>query len=214
MTFLENILLGGLGGVVINAIADRKKKKPTPPTHNDGILEVVINLQDQGDWQIFSLLETALKASPKVLKIQIIGLGHLQPTAAIAIYHLLRSRMPSVRLEVDLWTSLYDGAVLLVLVADTIRIRSDVWMMVDSVEKLQEMEVRGSDGMYRFPHKFVAEEPACVTDTKAMNALISQYLPLVEICDKRLPIEKTLKEFGLLASDEEENQLQRLFAAT
>jgi hypothetical protein len=174
-------------------------------------IEVTLNLATEPDWTLYERVKKALEAAPQTLKIELVGLGHVQPDVVLAIYDLLLNRDSCISLHVAVKTSLYDGSLLMVLPAQKISVRSNSWFQLDSMEKLDSNDwlERGENWMYN--RRYSSNEPAVVTDYRSVYTILNQYLPLKEIADRRLPLESTLKEYGLLHSEAEELAFQKIF---
>jgi hypothetical protein len=154
-----------------------------------------------------------LEAAPQTLKIEIVGLGHIQPDAVLAIYDLLINRDSSISLHVDVKTSLFDGSLLLVLPAQKLEIRPNSWFQLDSIKKINSIDWDYHENSWRKSKCQTINEPAGVTDYRSVASILNEFLPLEEIADRRLPLEATLKEYGLIQTEAEATELQMLFSA-
>lgn len=91
-------------------------------------IEVSVNLQQYGDWEIYKRIKDGLAKNPKVLELELCGLGHVSQDCCLAIYQLLKNRPSSVRLEVKVLSSLYDGSLLFLLPANKVNVRPHCWV--------------------------------------------------------------------------------------
>ena len=109
ISFLELTAGAIVGGWIGNRIFKKKDLVIIKPPK----LEVSVNLQQDGDWEIFKRIKDVLAKNPKVLELELCGLGHVSQDCCLAIFELLKNRPSSVRLEVKVLSSLYDGCCLL-----------------------------------------------------------------------------------------------------
>jgi len=176
------------------------------------MIEITLNLASEADWSLYDKVKKALEAAPQTLKIEIVGLGHIQPDAVLAIYDLLINRGSSISLHVDVKTSLFDGSLLLVLPAQKMTFRANSWFQLDSIKKINSIDWDYHENSWRKSKCQTINEPAEVTDYRSVASILNEFLPLEEIADRRLPLEATLKEYGLIQSEAEELEFQKMFA--
>ena len=153
---------------------------------------LTINLFGDPDWDIFFSLKKAIEKKPKVLRVEIVGLGRIYCDAILAIYHLLLNR-GEVRLAVDLQTSLVGGALLLVLLADEVNIRPDTWFEIEKIE--EDPDIVG------------------VRDLETVDKLLNQFLPTKTMRGKRVPLKETLEEFSCLKNSDLDQKIEKLLVA-
>jgi len=154
-----------------------------------GVEEVVINLFSDPDWDVYSCIGKALQKKPKVLKLTILGLGRMCCDPVLAVYHLLLNR-GNTRLAVNVETSLVGGSLLFVLLADDVKIRPDTWFEIENIEP--DPEING------------------MRDLESVDRLLNQYLPAALLRGKRVPLKKTLDEYGSLKNSDLDQQLHKL----
>lgn len=180
---------------LLGSVLAGKLIKPTsaitrkPPKNVEAI---VINLFSDPDWHIYSSFKEALEKKPKVLKVEILGLGRICCDPILATYHLLLNR-GSIRLEVNVQTSLVGGSILFVLLADDVVFRPHTWFEIEKIE--EDPEING------------------MRDLETVDKLLNQYLPAKSLRGKRVPLKETLEEYGCLKTSKLDQQLQQLLAA-
>lgn len=157
-----------------------------------GVEALTINLFGDPDWDIFFSLKKAIEKKPKVLRVEIVGLGRIYCDAILAIYHLLLNR-GEVRLAVDLQTSLVGGTLLLVLLADEVNIRPDTWFEIEKIE--EDPDIVG------------------VRDLETVDKLLNQFLPTKTMRGKRVPLKETLEEFSCLKNSDLDQKIEKLLVA-
>lgn len=180
--FLGSVAAGKLGYSTLSIT--RKPQK--------GVEEISINLFSDPDFDIYSSFKKALEKKPKVLKVDILGLGRICSDPILAIYHLLLNR-GSIRLVVNVQTSLVGGSLLFVLLADEVTIRPHTWFEIENIT--EDPEING------------------MRDLETVDKLLNQYLPAKSLRGKRVPMKETLEEYGSLKSSQLDQQLQQLLAA-
>lgn len=154
--------------------------------------EITINLFSDPDWDVYSSFRKALEKKPNVLKVDILGLGRICCDPILAIYHLLLNR-GSIRLEVNVQTSLVGGSLLFVLLADEVKFRPHTWFEIEKIE--EDPEING------------------MRDLETVDKLLNQYLPSKALRGKRVPLKETLEEYDCLKSSQLDQQLQKLLVA-
>ena len=177
-------------------------------------LEVLLNLEEDTAGGLYTKLNRALNAMPKELVVTILG-GRLAPDDCLTLWDLMKRRCGATRLVVEAKGNLYDASLLLLLPADEIRVRPGVWWQANNEEKDAEEEDESffefRDSPFRRRRRIATSETPWDSDLKTAYKEISRYLPLKELFDRKVPLELTLKEFGLLNTQQEENYFQLLF---
>jgi len=204
-TLIDIAACGVVAGCIGSLIAPKKA------------LELTVNAARDDDWEIYGKIKRALRKNPRVLKIDLIGLGRIHPTVLLGIHDLLIKKNASTRIEVGVRTNLADGMLIFLIHAQKLEIREGAWFQVASAEDLVKpfTDDDDDDVDWKKPSiiNTVYEEPL-VTDYRKVTTILNEYLPLKEFSKKRLPLEPTLKEFGLIKSHAEEMELNRLFSET
>ena len=179
-------------------------------------LEVVLNLEDDTAGGLYTKLNRALNAKPKELVVTILG-GRLAPDDCLTLWDLMTRRCSATRLVVEAKGNLYDASLMLLLPADEIRVRLGVWWEASNADKAEEEEDESffefRDSPFRRRRRNTTSETPWDSDLKTAYREISRYLPLKELFDRRVALEMTLKDFGLLNTKQEELALQSFFKA-
>ena len=184
---------------------------------------VVMDTDAKDDWKTHRKLRKVLAelvgAQTSVLEFEIIGGNRVNPTVLLALHDLLRNRPSSVKLRILVSTNLFDGTLLLPLLADELEIRKDAWFqiaMVDEIlSRLDEVEKDGEGWKSgtRRSRVGTVKEPSGITDHRSVCAILNESLPLAEFKGKRLPLQEILAEFGLLPDQARDAELSSLFSA-
>ena len=179
-------------------------------------LEVVLNLEEDTAGGLYSKLNRALNANPKELVVTILG-GRLAPDDCLTLWDLMTRRCSATRLVVETKGNLYDASLLLLLPADEIMVRPGVWWQASNADKDDEEEDESffefRDSPFRRRRRTATSETPWDSDLKTAYKEISRYLPLMELVDRRVPLEMTLREYGLMHTKNEEQSFQNLFKA-
>lgn len=174
------------------------------------IYRLVLNLAEDGVKELYDKVLIALEAQSDRLEIDLIGLGHQKPNTILMIWDMLLKRNPKIILSVHSRTSLFDGSLLLLLMADERKVRPLSWVQVDSPTKLKETDWAELEDKATRRGKNLIHEPSFVTDYCQIAELMNEYLPVEKISGQRWPLEN-LKEYGLLLDSQEEKAFQECF---
>lgn len=202
-----------VGAIVGGWIGNRLFKKKDLVVLKPQKTEVSVNLQQDGDWEIYKRIKDALAKNPKVLELELCGLGHVSQDCCLAIYQLLKNRPSSVRLEVKVLSSLYDGSLLFLLPANKVNVRPHCWVQIDDVDRLQEHDWSDREEMFGRTSTSPIKKPTFVSDYQSVWNILSESLDCKAIADKRVPLTELLTDFGLLDSDKYSQELEKLVAA-
>jgi hypothetical protein len=209
ISFLELTAGAIVGGWIGNRIFKKKDLVIIKPQK----LEVSVNLQQDGDWEIFKRIKDVLAKNPKVLELELCGLGHVSQDCCLAIYELLKNRPSSVRLEVKVLSSLYDGCLLFLLPANKVTVRKHCWVQIDDCQRLQEHDWSDMEERFGRSNNSPIKKPTFVSDYQNVWNILSESLDCRSIADKRVPLADLLRDFGLLDSDQSNRELEKLLAA-
>jgi len=201
------------GAIVGSWIGNRIFKKKDLVVIKSNKLEVAVNLHQDADWEIYDRIKKSLAKSPKLLVLELRGLGHVNQDCCLAIYQLLKNRPSSVRLEVTVLSSLYDGCLLFLLPANKVSVRPHCWVQIDDIKRLEnhdwsDMEERSGRG-----NPTPIKKPTFVSDYQNVWNILSESLDCESIADKRVPLTDLLNDFGLLDADQSNRDLEKLVAA-
>jgi len=201
------------GAIVGGWIGNRIFKKKDLVIIKPQKLEVSVNLQQDGDWEIYSRIKKALEKSPKLLELELCGLGHVSQDCCLAIYELLKNRPASVRLEVKVLSSLYDGSLLFLLPANKVTVRPHCWVQIDNLQRLEEHDWSEREDPFGRSTISPIKKPTFVSDYQSVWNILSESLDCESIADKRVPLTDLLSDFGLLDSDKFSQELEKLVSA-
>ena len=167
-------------------------------------VEITINVAEESDWNIYQKIKDAINKCPRVLTIEIIGMGFISPNVVLAIHDLLISRNSSILLEVNVRTNICDGTMIFVVLADKIKIRANAWLQIATLQEECEK--------WSLPTRSnTIHESGTVRDYRMVMEILNQYVPIKELYNKRVCLEGMLKEYGLLNNQAEESNFQSLF---
>ena len=176
------------------------KKKPS-------LVEVELNLDSDSNGELFAKFKKAIEKSPKVISLEIIGIGNISQDMALVIWDLVQdAKKTGIRFITKARSSLYDGSLLLLLLGDARSVRSTGFFQIDSLNRLENND--WSEFESRKPS--CINVPAWVTNYRQVFQIMNQYIPAEELADKRIPLVK-LGEYGLLNNIQEEKSFQSLF---
>ena len=201
------------GAIVGGWIGNRLFKKKDFVVLKPQKTEVSVNLQQDGDWEIYKRIKDALAKNPKVLELELCGLGHVSQDCCLAIYEMLKNRPSSVRLEVNVLSSLYDGCLLFLLTANKVNVRPHCWLQIDSYKRLEDHDWSETEDRFGRINTSPIKKPTFVSDYQNVWNILSESLDCESIADKRVPLTDLLNDFGLLDSDKYAEDLEKLVAA-
>ena len=171
---------------------------------------LVLNLADDGVKELYEKVLKAIEEQPERLEIDLIGLGHQKPNSILMIWDMLMHRDPKTVLSVHARTSLFDGSLLLLLMADERKVRPLSWVQLDSPTKLKETDWAALEDKATRRGQNQIHEPTFVTDYCQIAELMNEYIPVEKIAGQRWPLEN-LSEYGLLLDSHEEKAFQDCF---
>jgi hypothetical protein len=201
------------GAIVGSWIGNRIFKKKDLVVIKPQKLEVAVNLQHDGDWEIYDRIKKSLAKSPKLLVLELRGLGHVSQDCCLAIYEMLKNRPSSVRLEVNVLSSLYDGCLLFLLPANKVSVRPYCWVQIDDIKRLENHDWSEMEERFGRGNPTPIKKPTFVSDYQNVWNILSESLDCESIADKRVPLTDLLNDFGLLDSDQSNRDLEKLVAA-
>jgi len=201
------------GAIVGGWIGNRIFNKKALVVIKSNKLEVSVNLQQDSDWEIYDRIKKALVRSPKLLVLELRGLGHVSQDCCLAIYEMLKNRPSSVRLEVTVLSSLYDGCLLFLLPANKVNVRPHCWLQIDSYKRLENHDWSETEDRFGRSNNSPIKKPTFVSDYQNVWNILSESLDCESIADKRVPLTDLLNDFGLLDADKYAEDLEKLVAA-
>ena len=167
--------------------------------------EITINVAEDSDWLIYQKIKDAITKIPRVLTIEIIGMGFISPNVVLAIHDLLISRNSSISLEVSVRTNICDGTMIFVVLANKLKIRHGAWLQIATLEE------NDCEKFSLANRSNTIHESATITDYRMVMEILNQYVPVKELYNKRVGLEQVLKDYWMLNNSDEEKQLTDLF---
>ena len=193
---------------VVVFIVSIKGFKMFPKSKKD--LRVILNLNSDSSQELIRKVEEAVNARPPRLTLTMQQRAHVDQDVVLILISLLEGRDKGTHLHVDLRSSIYDGVLQIVLMADSRTIRQHVWAMVDSPKRVKSLDFSESENFSgnRAP---VCDIPF-VQDYLKIASMMNQYIEVEKVADKRWDL-SNLKEYGLMNTEQEEAILLRLFSS-
>jgi hypothetical protein len=173
-------------------------------------LRVILNLDSDSSQELIRKVEEAVNAKPSRLTLTMQQRAHVDQDVVLILISLLEGRDKGTHLHVDLRSSIYDGVLQIVLMANSRTIRQHVWAMIDSPKRVKSMDFSDSE------HFSGNRAPVCDTpfiqDYLKIASMMNQYIEVEKVADKRWDL-SNLKEYGLMNTGEEDAILLRLFSS-
>ena len=147
-------------------------------------------------------LERVLARKPRVIQIDMIGVGEIPADSALLIRSVLMSRSPGTRVITNARSSLQGGSVLVWLMGDKRIIRDDARLYFRRVEwsegDVQMTELgKVKEQAYRDSYSEIDPEEA---DYVSVLQRINEFLPVKELAGRPFGT-PVLKQFGLVDSE-------------
>jgi hypothetical protein len=178
-----------------------------PKSKNE--LRVILNLNSDSSQELIRKVEEAVNARPSRLTLTMQQRAHVDQDVVLILISLLEGRGKGTHLHVDLRSSIYDGVLQIVLMADSRTIRQHVWAMVDSPKRVRSMDFSDSEPFSR--NRTPVQDTPFVEDYLKIASMMNQYIEVEKVADKRWDM-SNLKDYLLLPSKDEEEQFRGLFS--
>ena len=172
-------------------------------------LRVILNLDSDSSQELIRKVEEAVNAKPSRLTLTIQQRAHVDQDVVLILISLLESREKGTHLHVDLRSSIYDGVLQIVLMADSRTIRQHVWAMVDSPKRVKSLDFSES-GDFSRTRAPVSDTPF-IQDYLMIASMMNQYIEVERVADKRWDL-SNLKDYGLMNTESEDATLVSLFS--
>jgi hypothetical protein len=159
-------------------------------------------------------LERLLAKKPRVLRIEIVGVGEIPADVALRFRAALMERSAKTRIATDARSSLQGGSVLLWLLGDRRTIRDDAKLFfrrttLSEEDEVQEKGVWKEDELgYRDSYSEVDPEEG---DYARVLQIINEFLPVKEMAGRLIGV-PVLRQFGLVDNEKVDNFLATVFA--
>ena len=159
-------------------------------------------------------LERVLAKKPRVLQIEIVGLGEIPADAVLRFRAALMERSPKTRILTNARSSLQGGSVLLWLMGDSRTIRDDARLYfrrttLADEDVVQENGVWTEDEQrYRDSFSWVDPEEG---DYARVLQIINEFLPVREMAGRFIGV-PVLRQFGLIENEKVDSYLATVFS--
>jgi hypothetical protein len=148
-------------------------------------------------------LEKVLSRKPRVIQIDMIGVGEIPADSALLIRSVLMARSPKTRVITNARSSLQGGSVLVWLMGDKRIIRDDARLHLRRVEWSEDDEVQsnvvGNEKAHEYRDSFSEIDPEEADYVQVLQR-INEFLPVKELAGRPFGI-PVLRQFGLVDSE-------------
>ena len=158
-------------------------------------------------------LEAALRKKPRLLQIEMVGVGEILADAALRIRSVLLARSPKTRIVTNARSSLQGGSVLVWLLGDRRIIRDDARIFFRRAN-LPEPEEADSNKIWK------DEEPSIWDSSSEIEPEEGDYARVLQLIDEFLPVKElagrlvevpVLRQFGLVENEKVDQFLATAF---
>ncbi len=159
-------------------------------------------------------LERLLSLKPKVVQIDLIGIGEVPADLALLLRSVLLKRSPKTKIVTNARSSLQNGAVLVWLLGDRRIIRDDARVFFRRTELSEEEQAESHAGVNdkenKYKDSFSEIEPE-EGDYLQVLQCINEFLPVKELAGRFIGL-PVLRQFGIVESDGQDNFLATAFS--
>jgi hypothetical protein len=158
-------------------------------------------------------LEAALARKPRVLQIDLIGVGEIPADSALLIRSVLMSRSPKTRVITRARSSLQNGSVLVWLLGDSRIIRDDAKLFFRRADLPEEDEGEKDkipNDNEPNPWDSSSEIEPEEGDYARVLQLINEFLPVKELTGRLIEV-PVLRQFGLVENEKVDHFLATAF---
>lgn len=175
-------------------------------------MKILLNLANADPEALLARIRHGLQQATERLEMEILGPGLLLNDTALLLYDELCSRPSGLHIHANARTSLFDGAILLWLAADTREIRRDAWVQLSKIPSLPSRPSSWEgDCADDFKSALLIDEETPVeTDLRTIAWHVSKWIPAYEIAGLRI-FRDDLAEFGLIRSESAQLEFDSLF---
>jgi len=158
-------------------------------------------------------LEAALRRMPRVLQIDMVGVGEIPADSALLVRSILMNRSPKTRIITNARSSLQGGSVLVWLLGDSRIIRNDARLFFRratlSEDDDAKQEDEWKDDEPEFCDSFSGIDPE-EGDYARVLQLINEFLPVKELAGRLIEV-PVLRQFGLVENEKVDHFLATAF---
>jgi hypothetical protein len=148
-------------------------------------------------------LERVLHRKPRVIQIDMIGVGEIPADSALLIRSVLMARSPQTRIITNARSSLQGGSVLVWLMGDQRIIRADARLYFRRVDWSEGDEAGsneiGKESEHKYRDSFSEIDPEEADYVRVLQR-INEFLPVKELAGRPVGI-PVLRQFGLVESE-------------
>ena len=148
-------------------------------------------------------LERVLRRKPRVIQIDMLGVGEIPADSALLIRSVLMARSPKTQIITNARSSLQGGSVLVWLMGDQRIIRDDARLYFRRVEWSEGAEAEpneiGKESEHKYRDSFSEIDPEEADYVRVLQR-INEFLPVKELAGRPIGI-PVLRQFGLVESE-------------
>jgi len=211
-----DIFKGLISTILLIPFASGIKKRFEKPqvirkASNDKI-KVLINISRDSEEHIIRKIEDALESKPSELEIVIQHQGSIEQDTVLILWEILTNRDKRTHLKVNVRSSITDGVLLLVLLADSRVIRKHTHVMLEDPKLVTEPDFDRKDSESFAFYSSPSSKASFGYDYLKVVELMNQYIEVSKVCGKRYDLEELLKEYFLFSTSEEEENFKRILS--
>lgn len=158
-------------------------------------------------------LETLLAKKPRVLQIDLVGLGEIPADMALLIRSILLARSSKTQLVTNARSSLQGGSVLVWLLGDHRLIRGDARLFFRRAEASEDEETCDNEiwpvTKPKYADSFSEADPEEADYVKVLE-VINEFLPVKELIGRPIEV-PLLRQFGLVENEKLDHFLATAF---
>jgi hypothetical protein len=214
MDILKSIISGMLLIPFLNGIKKRSDKPQITHKVSNNTIKVLLNIARDSDEHIIRKVEEALESKPRELEIIIQHRGSIEQDTVLILWEILTNRDKRTHLKVNVRSSLTDGVLLLVLMADSRVIRKHSYVMLEDPKLVTEPDFERHESERFSFYSSPSSKDAFSHDYLKVVELMNQYIEVSKVCGKRYDLEELLREYLLFPTVEEEEGFKGLLSGT
>ena len=212
MDILKSVIATILLIPFANGIKKRFEKPQVIRKASNDRIKVLLNIARDSEESIIRKVEDALESKPRELEIIIQHRGSIEQDTVLILWEILTNRDKRTHLKVNVRSSLTDGVLLLVLMADSRVIRKHSHVMLEDPKLVTEPDFERHESERFSFYSSPSSKDAFSHDYLKVVELMNQYIEVSKVCGKRYDLEELLREYLLFPSVEEEESFKRLLS--